>query len=45
MDCEGKRLYRQYYENTTDTLERSLMHAYQSLSNPAGGSNPANNVS
>jgi len=21
MDCEGKRLYRQYYENTTDTLE------------------------
>lgn len=24
MDSVGKRLYRQYYENTTDTLERSF---------------------
>jgi hypothetical protein len=38
MDFERKRREEQYYENTTDTMERSLIHADQPLSNPAGGS-------
>jgi hypothetical protein len=44
MDFEGKRREEQYYENTTDTSEHSLMHAISRSVIQPEEANPANNV-